>query len=463
MTLRETSESFGVGRHILSTRAEISRLPKTSNASDVVVERLGVGGTLRPPPDLNDIADDIRQVLGTGRDSGLSRRALKYAPLCLWECDRPLADDKQILEAVLREIHRAGRRSVVRGLASAFFRVYPSDLPGLDLVGEMLKRIISEEYGPLYELHKRFNLFDRRLGPYYVSSKCLEDQELPQQFLRRHGVANDAVSRGVGLSVFREGMDQISNFLSNSQSIEDVYLARLWVEEPEGVSYEGAHRALAGSLLLPFEQTDPREDVKEAILSVVLDVLGDPRTRQTKWIGSESAADVAKRWLTRLALQQFLDIVDETAYAAHWDYRRAFWMSFYEKDAIQEAWVAFGPVGAYKAKQSFGKNASFGRLTASSKPVEPGHAVLLMRIGDYTVVDWSHNGRCIIWPTSDKAAPSLYQQIYLSGVLAPSFAPDGGLEQAHHGAVSYNWQRRVASFVAEKTGYEVREHDFRIT
>lgn len=425
-----------------------------------IAERFGLGGLLKPPPDLDEIRERLSQALRRGQP--LSRRDLKFAPLCIWSGEPAIAEEPDLLERLLQRIAEAGRRSLLRSLAAVYFRMFDSNLPGLGLVGSALARLVTPELRSLYEFHRDFEVFDPAKGPARVAESCIARGVLPQQMLRSVGLSAMALSGGFGAVVYREGMARLARQLELHADERHLDQAIAWTDEPEQTPYVLQNRILAETLLLPFLHRDPPEALKDRILDAVLERIGDPRTKKTNWVGVEQAADVAKRWLTKLALRQFLEIVDQVAKPEHWDYRRAFWMALFDKGAIQEAWVAFGAQGADRARRAFGKQTSFGRLQASWKQVEGGHAVLIMRIGDYVAIDWSHNGRCIIWPKSDRSAPPLYQMTYRSGDLAPRTAPTGGIEKSHMGSPSYSWQQDIARFIGDHTGYRLQFRDFQV-
>ena len=308
------------------------------------------------------------------------------------------------------------------------------------------------------------SVFDSPDGPARVARHCLQSNTAPQHLLRSHGLAGEALTSGFGVAVFRSAMQNIAVALARNPSRSLVERALEWTEEPAPAEYRSGAATFANSLLLPFDDGhEPDEGLKNYILDLLLDRIGDPRTRDDRWQSIPKAAEIARRWLTGVALRQFLDVVDQVASLEHWNYRRAFWTALYEKGAISQAWVAFGPLGVMRAQRDFGKNLKFGRITAAGKPVEPGHAVLVMRLGDYVAIDWSQNGRCIFWPADDPAAPRLYEETYRSGDMAPTIAPQGGMEQSHHQSQSYGWQRHVAEFIRRNIGFAVHERDYRVT
>lgn len=463
MTLRAAIKSRLDSRFVLGGLAGLPERPRLLEVEQAVTERFGIGKPPEPPPDMEEIARDVRGALLAGAPDRLAGRQLRYAPLCIWEVEAPLADERALLVRLLDHIARLAKRSLIRTLAAVYFRAFEEGRPGLDLVGLALKAMAGPEIKALSSFQRMYDVFDPTEGPGRVAEACLRQDMLPQGLLRHHGLSGLALTGGFGAACYRAGMMRFRETMERKPQLDIVRAVAAWTDEGGETPYRDADRTLAETLLLPFKAQDATDDLRHDILDVVLGRIGDPRTKPQKWVRMEAAAEVARRWLTRLALRQFLEIVDETAYQNHWEYRKRFWMAFYRKAAVAEAWVAFGPEGEVRARQLFGKTASFGRLHATQKQVQRGHAILLLRIGDYTVVDWSHDGRCIIWPTSSSDAPPLYRYTYMSGDLAPREAPKGGFEVSHQGSQNYWWQRKIAGFIREKTGISLADRDFMVT
>lgn len=429
-----------------------------------IAQRFGVSANLRVPPDLKEIQRRLIMRLEADEPEPVGRRDLRYAPLCIWDGELPLAERPRLLERLIRTLETAGRRSIVRMLAAVFFRHFHANRAGIELVGAALSRMVDESIGSIYRLQSDFSVFDSRDGPARVARYCIQSNTAPQRLLRGHGLAGEALTLGFGVAVYRCGMEYIAGELARNASRSLVQRAFEWTEEPAPAGYWSGAATFANTLLLPFAGgTEPPDDLKNHILDLLLDRIGDPRTRSDRWQNMAEAAEIARRWLTGVALRQFLDIVDQVAYLKHWNYRRAFWTALYEKGAISQAWVAFGPRGAMRARRDFGKNLEFGKITAAGKPVEPGHAVLVMRLGDYVAIDWSQNGRCIFWPDDHSDAPRLYEETYRSRDISPTIAPRGGEQWVHGGSQSYVWQRRVAEFIRRNIGFVLHERDYRVT
>lgn len=463
MTLRSVATELTKHRYPVFVRESLPDRPRTTDSEKEITEKFGLDGILREPPDLGEIQKRLIRYLSSNTVEEIERRDLRFAPHCIWYGENPIALQSNILRALLAKLESDGQRSRIRTLAAVYFRYFDESREGINLVARTLRRIISAELHSLHQFDKDFAVFDPAIGPKNVAKHCLDQEVMPLEFLRHKGLSGEALTSGFGVQVFRCGMMQISAYLKRNATMAQLNRAIAWFDEPEEpLHYRGHRITLANTLLLPFRDNSPGKDVKNLVLDVLMERIGDPRTHPQRWVNMSDAAEVARRWLTRLALQQFLEIVDQVAFQNHWEYRRAFWMALLEKGAISEAWVAFGALGAERVKREFGKNANFGRLVATWKQVERGHAVLMMRIGDYVAIDWSHNGRCIFWPTNDPGAPALYQKEYRSGDIAPHLAPAGGMEISHMASNTYSWQRQVAEFIRRKIGFNLRDRDYRV-
>jgi len=460
MSLRDAARALaGHGPGGLTARP-LPDIPRVARLEEAIMAKHGLGSPLPDPPDLAETTARIINVLRAG--APLARRDLKMAPLCIWAEGSEIARAPRLLTALLARIEEAGRRHVVRTLVAVYLRLFAPDRPGVGLVAAALRRLLTPAFRGLHDLQRDYAAFDLDAGPRRVAEACFRDDLSPRALLARYGVNGQAAVGGFGSAVWRVGMERFAIQLGATGDIQWVQAALTWTGDPGDIGYQDANRVLAETLLLPFADRGAPETVQRIVLDTLLERIGDPRTRPQNWVRMEQAAAVARRWLMGESLKQFLEIVDDTADQDHWEYRRAFWEAYYNKKWIQEAWVAFGPVGANRAHQAFGRHASFGRLRQDGKQVMSGHAVLLMRIGDYTIADWSHNGRCIIWHSYDPAAPKLYRSTYTSGDLAPGPAPLGGLEQSHHGSHNYGWQHKVAAFIADATGLRLHQEDYRV-
>jgi EH_Signature domain len=161
------------------------------------------------------------------------------------------------------------------------------------------------------------------------------------------------------------------------------------------------------------------------------------------------------RWLAQATLEQFLKVVDRVAAKQQWDYRRTFWGAYIAKRAITNSWVAFGSEGARFAKQLSKNTADKMRLRfATLEGAGADQAVLLLRIGDLVIADWSHNGRLRIWRRGNDSVPEFNNPHYIAKTLRTNsdfdtvhLPPDG-------------WQARAEAYIRKHTNVKLTEKEY---
>jgi len=87
-------------------------------------------------------------------------------------------------------------------------------------------------------------------------------------------------------------------------------------------------------------------------------------------------------------------------------------------------------------------------------------SVLLLKIGDLTFVEWSHNGALRAYKSDDPAAPQLYRNEYDREELTDDrslWMHDADAENKkahlfHHGSDGGTWQRKARDFIRMQTG-----------
>lgn len=194
---------------------------------------------------------------------------------------------------------------------------------------------------------------------------------------------------------------------------------RLWSlaldsEQERRFSFPSVQETLVRACLRPWSTRRAPADIQSYLVEQLRNSFGDPRLAPHKWMQVD-ARDTAvfKRWLAKDSLSLFLDIVGKDAEARMWDYRRSFWEACFKRDLIDEAWVAFGPAGWQRLKlhrqRAFDRDLPAGQLQGASDRTQ---SVLLMTMGPFTLVEWSHNGQIWFLDSSTRKRPGLYRQFY---------------------------------------------------
>jgi len=305
-----------------------------------------------------------------------------------------------------------------------------------------------------------FNLFDPVDAPKRLATAMLGTDASPRAILESAGLQSDGRRKG-GLAEagFREACGLVAGKAAKSVTPLQERLIAWGQDGGHALAFPKAWPDFACALFKPWRADEPPAAHKTVLIDSALAHAGDPRVNAGKWRPVQSAFgdayDVVVRWLTKASVEQFFDIVSETMIDRPdmWAQRREFWTQYLKNNAISAAWVAFGVDGAERAKRAARTSGDrglsmFGRLSSGNGRTSQ-HSALIMTIGDLTVVEWSHNGKCYIWRRSDADAPKLFQ--HNSGRWAdyePSelmSAPIGVI----HGS---GWQYRIAAVLREEAG-----------
>jgi hypothetical protein len=240
---------------------------------------------------------------------------------------------------------------------------------------------------------------------------------------------------------------------NNPSSLPAIQRFAAWGKARDRFAFDstpGAAAGMAEAMLLPWVDRQPPDEVRTFIEGHLLSLLHDPRIERSRWVDvDEEAKRVMRRWLTRASLEQFLDVVDRTAQSHMWAARRRFWGAYYEHKYMLEAWVAFAREGAELAAEKENPAIeNFGVLASSAKS---NHAVLIMQIGELTVADWSHSGKCHIWLSKNPSAPKLYRSYSRDELIN-----DSDFEKKHGG----QWQLEVHDFIRRHTGIRMNVREY---
>jgi hypothetical protein len=420
--------------------------------------------TATPPqgPDLDAVVERFAAALGDGASAWrqLGPRDWRSLPWALWHQDSRLAREPALLDALEARLRQTRRRSLVAGLIGAYLHAFSPGRPGLDRVAALLAEQVERWDWPWRERAWSLHLFTIDDAPARLAEHCLAAPAGARAALREAGLAGVGC-KGLPLQALLAALERLKlDFGTGRPTPLEPVIA--WCSDDEGQILAPARGPLAEALLLPWAQRPPPDALRAKIEPLLLRHYGDPRVRPKPWLQvSDAAQAVFRRWLVKVALDQFLEVIDRTVieYRHQWRYRRAFWSAWYRSGEIHEAHVMFAPVGYRKAKRLFGKDAPCAELTTGTKPVAGDHAVLLLRIGRLVIADWSHNGRCAIWDERVAGAPRLNRLSYTSTDVDAD-AADWNVR--HAGAETYSWQRKVRDHIALRTGVHLPDRAFQV-
>jgi hypothetical protein len=409
--------------------------------------------------DYDALVAKLRSVASSRSLLRLTLREMRLVASCLFDGEQHrLADDEIFLDQYLEALLSIRSRIAIKRLIHCYCVHFHPSHRGIQRIGVFLREAISSIEGRWEwpERHRRHMLFDPAQAPQQLARLTINSRN-PREELEKIGLTGQLLVSGLSSYVFLSALKIIQERLETHANMEDIERAIAWVRNENGGMYFSAHRAaLANAILLPWTQKDPDQELRQKIQSYLLDHWSDPRIDGGSWIGtSEAARDVMIRWLAQATLQQFLKVVDRVAAKHQWEYRRAFWNAYIEKRTVGNAWVAFASVGAQFAKR-LGESSGDPLMSrfATLGGAGPNQAVLLLRIGDLVVADWSHNGRLRIWRRGNPKAP----QFNLKSYLASELRTDSEFNFVHK--PPDGWQAPTEAFIRRHTGIRLSEAEY---
>ena len=450
---------------------------RLSRAIRELEDRLETVGSV----EIEDTDGFVRRVLATyGNDTGgqMRGRDLRAAARHIFhQCEGDmvvLADNDAIRRQLDRAVVDRPSSSFIRNLIQAVFAKYRSGHPYIDHIVAGIRTVPRERLHGMVLKAIEEDFIDPNEGHLKLCDAIQETGKRPTEVMSEWGITPNIWGSRLVEEAFAIYCERVSGAQNGNEQLDNLLDWALtehaaYGEGTRSVSNEryGRHRVkFVNALLLPwFGAARPSASVERLIRNLLLATLGDPRFRANgpNWSGvDEQAKQVLVQWLNAASLRQFFDIVTQTMKTSDekrmWLYRRKFWTAYLPY--ITDAWVAFGPTGANLAEQytedgEQEKYLKYGHLGPEN--VQGTHAVLIMRIGDTTIAEWSHNGKCRVWKANSSRAPALYQDQYSADALR-----NGDLEFIHHGNESYGWQGKIADEIYARVQVRVRPSDYHV-
>lgn len=442
---------------------------------DTVQEIQQKWGDLPPstpkPIDLDDLYRRLRYATDKNDWSGISPRDWKRSPWVFWRDNPCLADDSCFLDRYSLFLTEASCGSI-KTLIHVYLRDFPKHQKSLTSISKLINYSLQNNNNGLLDVWRQRNqqyfLFDLSQGPLKLKKMYWQGSQSIESLSTLLGLTGE-LSQGIFVKeAYRLAVGTLHNDLNHGNA-NNLTKTLEWSEKDNSLRYPEYRIFLAEALLLAWLKRQPDLAIQMQIQGFMLRYYKHPRLNPGNWQGiSENACAVILRWLAGETIRLFFEVLDKnsTYYdettQRHWKYRRAFWWAYFEKQYLQEAWFAFADQARVLANK-FLKPEERNYAILEGSGVQTNHAVLFMRIGGLTVVEWSHNGKCRIW-AEDKTKPKMYQNRYSgSGLkwgserIKDHYQTDG---ITHHHSEEGGWQGDVAAFIYKHTQINVGYRDY---
>ena len=327
-----------------------------------------------------------------------------------------------ILQSAYDEFQDAFAREVLRSyskndrfwgrLFRSWLLEYNPQGPVGELVTGELKRNLGRLPEPLRNLAERYPVLS--LTPdFRDAARALLDQEMPIEDrsalgLNEGGIVSTRLASKILVAcaqVLRTG-----NATGRQMRVFKDMVA------PTGAIHESVRMAAMVGLVLGAVERPPGEDLIKEISNLVEQNFDDPVTRKDRWpsvvdeLGGEATRDrcidTVRKWQVFRSITLFFKIIEQVVESEHkhqFPTRRDFWLGYFDKGQVTDAWVVLGSKARAQMKQIVREGGDdYKALKWASLSGGPSDQwALLMRLGDTTVMEFSHSGRARLWGTND--------------------------------------------------------------
>ena len=448
-----------------------TKLPTAFPKLQAVIEAMDKAEPVKRPP-VEAIAQRLRKAYSQARSNGylsLSASQIRKLPYAYWV---PREEPLTVIDSALVNRYwstdlpgatTSGARRSKRWLTPLFIayceQFDPEDSAFVSFAQRTRITVIKAEglfAERLASLHKKVAFFNPQMVPDQLATALISHPVSLSEGLASHLLWPGFIDCPLGDAVLAAALGQGDDRLRNWDVI-----ARLldWARSLAAPISKSQRRILfANALLHPWKRQVPPDHVKAALVEFFVKVYGDPRLRGNRtyfWDGvSQPALAVLMNWLVGDTLRGFMRLLERTADET-WAYRQKFWMAYYDKRHIDEAWLALGTQALVLKRrlQAVDQGLGSGTLEGAS----PNQSVLLLRIGGLTFTEWSHSGSMRAYLDSDPSVPDLYQTHYHSDNLRAAISLDfhDGMNQnpelRHMQSTRGTWQRKARDFIYHHT------------
>lgn len=452
-----------------------SPVPVAMEAFEAVLQRINAV-TMKMPPPMMEVGRRLRLIYERQRSENyqlLSRSEWRQLPYSIWldglpslmRTDSVLVDRywNEVLPAALNDGPRRARRWLMP-LFFVYCEAFVLDDPEFKVFALKLQQALDLATGPMAEklraMSGSLKFFEPEHAPECLSYLLFVECGIATQMLMAENLLWPGFpATRLGGAIFSAALNFPEEKLRQSTTVMRLLE---WLKYfPASVVKTDLRVLFANALLRPWwphRKVDVA--VKKALVDFFLREYGDPRgirQRHYQWDGVDQyALTVIKHWLTGETLRGFVNILERTADET-WNFRKKFWMAYYDQGFIEEAWLVLGRVAQEEARVLFTQDPSmrYGRL---ERGAEPEQSVLLMRIGDLIFTEWSHNGSLRAYKEGDIIAPGFYHPSYdgyqLKAGLSLDFHDGLNMRPAlgHRHSELGTWQRKARDMIHRHTG-----------
>jgi hypothetical protein len=404
-----------------------------------------------------DAEKRIRRILASFKVTEaelLDRRDIRFITASIGSSD---LIGKSEVSRILAEVERRGDERLFRSLFRALLAAYREPV-----LRSMIRPFVARHSNTLRPDTRRF----------CEQSGILEGDEhlnrLGEQLARSNNFYGFCVWKGINSNILASNYGTELKLAAVRESVkspdEDSLQQFLeWVfagvrGTPIGDYYE--------AMLSPFEAMAPQPGVQKFLIGKIIERFRDPRLhvwpslRGANGQGrQETCVATVKRWLSIEYLDLFIKIIESTAVDRQFKPRKAFWLKYFEKSVVSDVALILATDANKVARKMRAEldNAEYMQWATLSGTLS-NQSVLLMRLGDLIIAEWSHSGAMRFWQADGKSVPTFHAKEYQGSELRNDSIKvrvgSGYRDSVIHSA-NGEWMRWASGAIKHHTGLSV--------
>ncbi len=367
-----------------------------------------------------------------------------------------LRQDREFIREYLKMIEQQDSRTIWRALIISYLTNYKPESKPIAMIAKCLSenRTLLPNGWP--KVIDEVNLFDVRQAPQHVADFIFSRDDKIASLL--DGIALDDRSAGMMEYVRRQIAEKIRDeVIKRGQSkFENMSRFHKWITNESNKIGDAFREASMIGLIGPMVKGESHSLMSKKSEKLLLETYGDPRIPEERvgWPGPEEYIRMFIRRLNSGILERFLRIIQRTVHESSavgmWTAREEFWRAKY-LDKIDDALIICGRAARELLEQERMMDPDdydlpYSRLQGGERE----QSVLLMKIGDMTVAEWSHNGSCRIWKKGNRSAPEFTRDEELSHDTLSSRRSNSDCRIPHLGGT---WKYKIQSCL-DNTDYK---------
>jgi hypothetical protein len=364
---------------------------------------------------VDEHAKRLKSVLGwirAGDTHSITRRDVRFVLAAAGKSAEITPDDLSIL---ITELERRNEEGLYRAAFGSLLATHETGAFSDILRPFMRRHIDALRLGTRLFAEQSRILVSDNVRPF---AKRLIDSTSLQGFCLDCGISANVLASNYGTALKLAAL-RLAVELDNVNLLHTVsdWAYSGIVGTPVGAFYEAMLEGVASKA--------PTLPVRKLIVSVLVVKFGDPRL--VSWPGltgvngekrSERCISIVRRWLSIEYLDLFIKIIEDTAEDRQFKPRKSFWLKYFEAGVVSDVTLVLASDAGSIARRMRAEldNGEYMQWAALNNSL-PNQSVLLMRVGDLIIAEWSHSGAMRFWNARAQNAPRFHERDYLGSAL----------------------------------------------